>query len=289
MPRASLRSLQVYCTTAELGSFKRAAEALFVTPSAVSHQVKSLEEQLGRQLFERQTRGVQLTAAGRELLAAVGPLLQQLDAAVDDFATEPQRQRITIAMPPFFSTEFFIPRLPDIARDHPSLDIRLVSASSSGNQFPREAELAIVLAERPPADVSSLILFPLTLVPVAAPSLTLTRSALVDTHFDIPLIIHRTRRNAWQRWFKREGKKIAGKLKVIEMDSMFAVARAAEQGLGVALVPVVLVQKWVASGAMDMLCEKALPTKDRYFLCWRGEDRPPFLDSIAESLAVDSA
>lgn len=289
MARVSLQSLQVFCVSAELGSFKRAGEELFVTPSAISHRIKSLEEQLGISLYERQARGVELTPAGRRLVDTISPLLREIDGAVVEFVGDPLRQRVTIALPSFFLTELFIPALPGIAERHPELDIRLVSADSSTDRFPAAADIAIVLAEQVPAEVSSEVLFPLDLVPAASPALKLSREHLLSPDLRVPLLIHRSRRNAWRRWFDREGIKAHRKIKVIEMDSMFAVVRAAEQGLGVALVPSLLIRKWVASGAIDILCRDGLPTKDKYCLCWRGQQRPAFAEAIFDGLLAQEA
>lgn len=273
MNRASLRSLRVFCLTAELGSFKKTAAEIFLTPSAVSHQIKTLEEQLGIALFERKTREIHLTARGQRLFASTWPLLQQIDAAVAAAIETPSRNQVTLSSPPFFATELLIPALPEIAEQFPSMNIRLLTETQTGERLPAEADLAILLAAATPASVQSAKLFALHLIPVASPRLGIPLQGLAASLSQSTLIIHRSRRNAWRRWFKDRGALPDHQLKIIELDSMFAVARAAEQGLGAALVPPRLVGKWLLSGALQQLSDQSLNTGDSYFLCWR--DREP--------------
>jgi LysR family glycine cleavage system transcriptional activator len=77
-----LRNLRTFCVAAHQRSFKTAADQLFLTPSAVSHQMKELEDSLGVRLFERKTRAVELTDAGATLLDEIGPLLGAIDRAL---------------------------------------------------------------------------------------------------------------------------------------------------------------------------------------------------------------
>ena len=83
--RTSLRGLRTFCVAARYESFKTAADELFITSSAVSQQIKSLEEELGLQLFERGTREISLTDDGNALFEAMSPLVDQLDEIVADF------------------------------------------------------------------------------------------------------------------------------------------------------------------------------------------------------------
>jgi LysR family glycine cleavage system transcriptional activator len=77
-----LRALRTFCVAARHESFRTAGEELFITPSAVSHQIKSLEQELGEPLFDRNSRDLRLTEVGRSLLDEVGPLIDQVDSVV---------------------------------------------------------------------------------------------------------------------------------------------------------------------------------------------------------------
>ena len=84
--RISLRGLRTFCIVAQRGSFRLAAEDLFLTPSAISHQIKSLENELDAKLFDRRARELQLTDAGSTLLRESSPLISQLDQVASRFS-----------------------------------------------------------------------------------------------------------------------------------------------------------------------------------------------------------
>src|SRR6266478_5797354 len=106
-----LRNLRAFCAAARHRSFKAAADELFLTPSAVSHQMKELEEALGVRLFERKTRALELTTVGHTLLEEVEPLLEALERSLAQIARRSGRQTLRVLLPPFFASELFIPRL----------------------------------------------------------------------------------------------------------------------------------------------------------------------------------
>src|SRR5688572_6686787 len=91
-----LRSLRAFCVAARHRSFKIAADELFLTPSAVSHQMKELEDTLGVQLFERKTRSLELTTAGHTVLDEVEPLLDALDRSLAQIARRGSRRRLRV-------------------------------------------------------------------------------------------------------------------------------------------------------------------------------------------------
>src|SRR5258707_5570370 len=95
-----LRNLRAFCIAARHRSFKVAADELFLTPSAVSHQMKELEETLGVRLFERKTRSLALTTAAHTLLDELEPLLAALDRTLIQVARRGSRRRLRICVPP---------------------------------------------------------------------------------------------------------------------------------------------------------------------------------------------
>ena len=110
-----IRGLVVFCAAARYLSFKMAADELCITPSAVSHQIKSLEDLIGAPLFERRTRALVLTPVGAALHSQTSPLLSSLDAVASGFlAKSRQRRVLRISVPPFFASEKLIPRLEEL-------------------------------------------------------------------------------------------------------------------------------------------------------------------------------
>ena len=129
VPRQALiDALRAFSLAARQLSFKAAADALFVTPSAVSHRIRDLEKHLGQRVFVRKTRAIELTEAGRALLDEIDPLLLGLDAAVDRAAKRARRRVLRVAAPPFLSTDLLIPRLRSFYGMQPRTDIEIVTS-----------------------------------------------------------------------------------------------------------------------------------------------------------------
>jgi len=268
-----LRHLRLFCVAARALSFKDAALALHLTPSAVSHQVKSLEAQLGVQLFERRTRSLALTDAGRRLLAEVEPQLNELDGVLARFAGKPPRQALRVTLPPFFASELFVPRLTSFYRAAPDVDIHLSTQDPRPVEHPASADVSVLLAETAPTEVDAHELFSLRLVAGCARSIARrVRESGNGALLEQALIVHRSRADAWAEWAAAAGVDPPDGGKVIELDSMYAVVRAAERGLGIALVPASLTSHWFDSGALEQVSAVELPTRDRYFLVNRAVD-----------------
>src|SRR3954453_8518804 len=123
--RTSIKSIQAFEAAARLGSFAVAAEELAVTPSAVSHQIKLLEEQLGIALFLRVHRAVVLTEAGRHYSTEIIAAFARIEAATRNVAVAGIRAGMTVHSTPSFASQWLMKRLARFGEAHPDLDIRL--------------------------------------------------------------------------------------------------------------------------------------------------------------------
>ena len=266
-PRSSLRGLRTFCVAARYESFKTAASELFVTSSAVSQQVKGLEEELGLRLFERSAREVVLTEDGRALYRALGPLVEQLDAVVADFRKAGRRKSVRVSVQPFFASEFFVPRLSEFTGKHPRIDIQVGTSDETSEKLPADADLSIRLFSKPPAGARSDLLFPLRMVPAGSAAFKKTvkvRNKRIVS--DFPLIVHDTRPKAWKEWSKSTGIALPDDARVTRLDSMIAVVRAAEQGIGAALVPVPIAEQWFKQRTIVRLFDEELVADVSYYL-----------------------
>ena len=108
-PKTSLRGLRTFCVAARHESFRLAAEDLFITSSAVSHQIKSLEQELGVQLFARSSRDLKLTETGRAFFDEVEPVIEQLDSIAGNYRKDGPVRSVRISVQPFFASEYFVP------------------------------------------------------------------------------------------------------------------------------------------------------------------------------------
>lgn len=291
--QSPIRGLRTFCVAARRLSFKAAAEELCVTPSAVSHQIKGLEERLQAALFERRTREVALTDLGATLFSQIEPLLTELDNVTARFLRRNGRRRVLrITLLPFFASETFIPRLSAFADLHRAVDIR-VETTEAGASHPVGSDASILLLPARPTDVIAHPLFALRLAPACSPQLA-RELELGDPRalLGATLIVHKSRPHAWQGWFASMSIALERPPKVIHLDSMFAVARAAERGLGIALVPIPLSGTWFNSGALIRPCIGELETTDRYYFVYRADaaDNPDVLalrDWVVATFAED--
>jgi LysR family glycine cleavage system transcriptional activator len=282
LSRSSLRGLRTFCVAARYESFKAAAEELFITSSAVSQQVKSLEQELGQKLFERGTRELNLTDVGSALYDEVSPLVEQLDTILADFRKTGRRKSIRISVQPFFASEYFVPRLSEFTAMHPEIDIQVGTSDEASEKLPADADLSIRLFSGPPAGTRSDLLFPLRTVPAGSrdfkKSLKVKGKRIVS---DFPIIVHESRPKAWIEWSNASGIEFPDDVKITRLDSMIAVVRAAEQGIGAALVPVPIANQWFQQRTIVKLFDQELVADLSYFLVSR-DDRMP--DPAAETL-----
>ncbi|MGQ0544435.1 MAG: transcriptional regulator GcvA [Betaproteobacteria bacterium] len=124
-----LNALRVFEAAARHLSFKEAANELSITQAAVSHQIKTLEEYLGVELFRRAGRGVQLTEAARAALPRLREGFDALAAAVEAVRERAQETDLVITAPPVFAARWLMPRLPDFAKREPRIDVKVVASS----------------------------------------------------------------------------------------------------------------------------------------------------------------
>ncbi len=125
--RLPLATLEVFTAIAKHGSLRAAADALGIKPSTVSHQLKSLEDQIGTTLFIRTTRSISLTEAGRALLRGSGPAFDQLEEAIESASTtgHQARGRLKLAMPEFVYQLIIAPMLQSFSEQYPEIEIEL--------------------------------------------------------------------------------------------------------------------------------------------------------------------
>jgi LysR family glycine cleavage system transcriptional activator len=269
----SLRGLRTFCIAAECASFRDAAERLYITASAVSHQIKSLEEEFGTKLFEKSGRSLRLTAAGQALYEDVSPLISELDATTTRHKRSRPRSTLHISVQPFFASELFVPRLPDFTRSYPDIEIKVDTSDESSEKHPAASDVSIRVFRSAPRDLAAERLFSLRLIPAASAEFQKAiRVKGKQISSDFPMIIHDSRPHAWSDWQKKSGMRVPGDSKTVQLDSMIAIARAAERGLGAALVPSQLSDSWFDSGALVRLFPDELETDDAYYFAYRHDD-----------------
>jgi len=263
----SLRGLRTFCVAAAHESFRTAADELFITASAVSHQIKNLEQELGQKLFDRGNRDLRLTEAGQSLYADVHPLIQKIHTVAGRFSSAISRSSLRVSVQPFFASEIFVPRLAEFALEHPEIDITVETSDESSEKHPTLSDASIRIFKDPPANLSADSLLPLRLVVAGSPEfqrkLKIKNREIVS---EFPIIVHDSRPKAWKKWARAADVNVPPDSRKIRLDSMITIVRAAERGLGAALIPTKLSDAWFDSGALVRLFEQELPTRDCYYL-----------------------
>lgn len=278
-----LKALKTFEVAARLLSFTRAADALFVTQAAVSHQIRQLENHLGQKLFERLVRKVQLTPAGETLLHTLSQAFQSIEQVMDQLQQQARQQHgLTIALTPLFSSRWLVSRLPAFWAAHPEIELKLHHTVQHVDLKREGADLAIRWGQR--EDWPELVADPLfgtLLTPVCAPSYRMDgRQLCQPADLAWATLLHEDNHQDWQRWLQHAG---CGQLAVRHgptIDDSNALLMAAIAGQGVALGRLAFIQQELDTGLLRRPFSHTITSQGRYWLVY-----PP---SLAERPALQA-
>lgn len=269
----SLRGLRAFSVAANKMSFRDAAASMYITASAVSHQIRNLEQELGQKLFSRDGASLTLTDAGKSLHNDLNPLIYQLNEVASRHKKTVSRKTLRISVQPFFASELFIPRLAEFTAKHREFDIKVDTSDESTERHPGHADASIRVFKSRPKDLDSDRLLQLKLIPASSSkfrdSLKIKANNVLS---DFPRIIHESRPKAWKQWERSSGVGLPVETSSVRLDSMIAVVRAAQRGLGAALVPSQLCDTMFESGTLVPLFEHELETTDAYYFACGNQD-----------------
>jgi len=264
----TLPELQAFVACARQGSATRAGAALGLTQSAISRALGSLEARLGVALFHRIRQRLALSDAGRAFLPEAERMLSDLDrAALTVMSFGGHRDVLRLACLPTFAALWLIPRLAGFARIAPgiSFDVTATLTPLDFDRDPRDA--AILRAEPPLRGAGHDVLLEERLTVVASPSLLPDGAPLDDAALSrLPLLQQATRPDLWLDWFRDAGEAPTRILRGPRFEQFGMVLAAARAGLGLALVPEVLVAPDLVSGALRAASRRRLATPTPYVL-----------------------
>ena len=255
-------------------SFTKAAEELFITQSAVSRQIKALEDHLGVALFERRQRALALTESGHALYRVATDVLERLQGAADQLRAAGRARQLSLTTTSGFASLWLIPRLQRFTRLHPDVDVRISVTTDVINLERSLVDLAIRYC--PPASVpeGATRLFGEEVVAVCGRSLLHDRARPLKRPVDLKhhVLLHFDYAGAvlsfldWDTWLTSLGigdLKPAGALHFSQYEQMI---QAAISGQGIALGRQPLVNDLLASGALVAPFRKALVGSRAYFV-----------------------
>jgi len=253
-----LNSIKVFEAAARLSSFKMAAEELNVTPTAVSHQIRNLEEKLGTLLFERKTRAIALTPEGLQLAQASHQALQQIASTFESISSVQTVLNVTTTSS--FAAMWLVPRLARFQELHPEIQVAIRTGEQLDDlQNDRRIDLAIRYGQYDEQDITTTKLVTEYFGAYATRNYlnrceNLKNATLIETQWQnksLPLV-------AWKQWLQKYEVNTDNP-KICYFDQEHHVIQAALAGQGIALVSSVLVQTSLQQNWLE-------PYKDDCFL-----------------------
>ncbi|WP_138472576.1 LysR substrate-binding domain-containing protein [Poseidonocella sp. HB161398] len=256
-----------------LGSAVAAAADLSLTHSAVSRQLKALEEQMGVPLLVRDGKGLKLTAAGAGYARAVRGCLGTLAEASLRLRAAGAADSLSLALPPAFGEHWMAPRLFAFMRRHPGLAVHQRTRSGPVDVAGERLDAAVQRGAGGWPGLRELALAEDRLVPVGAPELLPAGVPAPAALLALPLLHLEGRPGAWESWFQQQGV-APGRLRGPLFDRFGALAAAAAAGLGLALLPDFLADKEIAAGRLAAAGAGWSDPASRYWLVWPREAEP---------------
>jgi len=264
---------------------------LHVTHSAVSHQIKALEEWLGVKLFRRSGRNVELTNIGQALLPDLERAFQQIAQAIDRI--KPENKPLIVTTLPSFAARWLVPRLNTFRHKHPHLDVHLSTTTTTENLVGGAADIAIRYGPGHWPDLQATLLCHGEFFPVCSPEF-IQQNGPIDTPSDllrVPLLgdpdnLGRGEKT-WYAWAKLAGIKDEGLDIILHFDTNALMLQAALNGLGVGLSNELLCNDDLRSGRLVRLFDITLKSDFDYYLVHRHGADPrivAFSEWIMESM-----
>jgi LysR family transcriptional regulator, glycine cleavage system transcriptional activator len=272
-----LSRLRTFELAARLQSFALAAQALNLTASAVSHQMRELERHFGRPLFERSHRRVRSTPEGRRLHENLTRVFDALEAACAEVALPAQDQVLAVHCSPSLAIKWLGPRLPAFLAARPGLNVRLTTGAEVLDlTLAREVDVALSYGGAPDerAGVEVLPLGPERIAPLVAPALRPPRVRAAELLQRLPLIDSTLSPVGWRAWFERQRLPLPARPRLAFDRAAMAIA-AAVDGLGVTLESTRLAARELERGELVELGGAGLAPVEQpvHFLSLRRGDR----------------
>ncbi|MFA7269216.1 MAG: transcriptional regulator GcvA [Sterolibacterium sp.] len=280
-----LNALRAFESAARHLSFRKAAEELHVTPAAISHQIKLLEDQLGIQLFRRLTRAVELTEVGSSFLPKLSEAFETMVQAVNKVRTHEKTAVISVNVPPSFASKWLMPRLHRFVTAHPDIDIRIIASMrlvdehqqdlGSPDEHYRAGDFDIDIhfgsGNYPGCRVNKL--FTVSYTPLCSPSLLEGLRPLKKPsdlryhlllHDDIPEAS--VRRPNWAKWLQAAGVDNVDSSRGPHFNHPILGLEAAVDGMGVVLGTKEMAAYDLAAGRLVAPFDLVLETDTAYYL-----------------------
>jgi len=267
----SISLLAAFEAVARAGSVTAAARELDLTQSAVSRQIKALEEQLGVELFLRERQTVRLTLAGDSYAREIREALRRISSASLNLRANPHGGTLNLAILPTFGTRWLAPRLGRFLSKNPGVTINLVTRLSSFDFRLDSIDAAIHFGHPHWPGAELTFLMSEWTIPACSPQFVKEHAiGEAGDLLDVPLLHLTTRPDAWENWFSENGVAFQS-LQGMLFDQFATAAQAAIAGLGIALLPTFLIEEELKRGDLVAAIDRTTESRERYYLAYPAE------------------
>ena len=262
----SLPALRAFDAAAQHGSFRAAAEKLLVTPTAISHHIRGLEEQFGVKLFDRVGRDVVLTETGKRLAEATLQAFGTLDEAILALGRS-SRKVVRLVGGPFFAARWLMPKMGDFWEAHPDIELEVIPSYYPGAHDRQNADISIRWDRMSEMPSNAKKLLELSPVAIASADFIEKSGPITSpqTLLDLPLL-HQRNHWGWLDWFVAMGTSVDTSLRGPVFEDANVLLRGAAQSQGAIVGWLPLIDQDLAEGrVMRLFDEKIAPTHG-YFI-----------------------
>lgn len=270
-----LTALRAFEAAARLGSFREAADELSVSQSAISHQVKHLEEQLGVELFVRTARAVELSTAGAAYFPVVREAFDRIASGTKQLLSPQEENILTVQMYSTFAVRWLMPRLTSFQRAHPGIHVRVNTSQSDADFSEGGIDLALMIGQRRRDELHYDYLFSPTMMAVASPRYLETAKAEgkpLETPSDLaghPILQVYPSANDWPVWLEANLVHDVDPDAGLRFDSYDHALKMAARGMGVALAMQPYVAEDLETGHLvDIFPDRRVRTIGHWFLTY---------------------
>ncbi|STO53677.1 DNA-binding transcriptional activator GcvA [Canicola haemoglobinophilus] len=261
-----LNSLKSFESSARHLSFTKAADELFVTQAAVSHQIKLLEDFLGVRLFKRKNRSLELTELGKIYFTDVSKILNSLANATTKLITQKNEPHLSISVPQTFGMQWLVPKLSEFNQQYPDIEVRLKGEDQDEVTLNNEIDIAIYYGKGNWDGLQAEKLADANLLLLASPKLLQQQPVTQEKDLHAHTLIHIHTRDNWRN--------MAQLLKIEDLDIQhgplfshtFMALQAAVHGQGIVLANKILAQHEIDNGNLQVVLDESLPDPKSFYV-----------------------
>ena len=261
-----IQCLLTFEALARLRSVTQTSEELCVTPSAVSHRIKQLEQIMGVKLFGR--ADFSLTTEGSEYLAHVRDGLTTLQKFPTN-AMAPGRRKLRLAVTPTFARSILMPRLKQFGETYPEIDLTLQVSIPLLDVVAEDADLTVRFGTGRYADVEHVCLIKDDVTPMASPAFVREHGPFENSDDLSALPLLRSPLEPWRTWFAAHDLDWPEPTEGSQFNDIGLMCDGAAAGMGVALLRLKLATPWLDNGTLVPLFDRRVPSPHAHYLCWR--------------------